>query len=127
MLRVRIDIKSEEINNTNTVIASLLTLEVLFGEENKRKIIFDSRKKQVIKIGRMKNNEIDFTFDDEDVSRKQCVISFEENNWYIVDGNGIQKSSNGTWFYPEKYYNINEGLIIRMGTTLFECNYFQDN
>ena len=127
MIRVRIDIKSEEINNVNTVIASLLTLEVLFGEKEKRKKIFDSRKKQIIRIGRIKNDEIDFNFNDEDVSRKQCMIIFEENNWYIVDGNGIQPSSNGTWFYPEKYYNINEGLIIRMGTTLFECNYFQDN
>ena len=127
MIRVRIDIKSEEINNVNTVIASLLTLEVLFGEKEKRKITFDSRKKQIIRIGRIKNDEIDFNFNDEDVSRKQCMIIFEENNWYIVDGNGIQPSSNGTWFYPEKYYNINEGLIIRMGTTLFECNYLQEN
>jgi hypothetical protein len=127
MIRVRIDIKSEEINNVNTVIASLLTLEVLFGEKEKRKKTFDSRKKQIIRIGRIKNDEIDFNFNDEDVSRKQCMIIFEENNWYIVDGNGIQPSSNGTWFYPEKYYNINEGLIIRMGTTLFECNYLQEN
>ncbi len=127
MIRVRIDIKSEEINNVNTVIASLLTLEVLFGEKEKRKKTFDSRKKQIIRIGRIKNDEIDFNFNDEDVSRKQCMIIFEDNNWYIVDGNGIQPSSNGTWFYPEKYYNINEGLIIRMGTTLFECNYLQEN
>ena len=127
MIRVRIDIKSEEINNVNTVIASLLTLEVLFGEKEKRKKTFDSRKKQIIRIGRIKNDEIDFNFNDEDVSRKQCMIIFEENNWYIVDGNGIQPSSNGTWLYPEKYYNINEGLIIRMGTTLFECNYLQEN
>ena len=127
MIRVRIDIKSEEINNVNTVIASLLTLEVLFGEKEKRIKTFDSRKKQIIRIGRIKNDEIDFNFNDEDVSRKQCMIIFEENNWYIVDGNGIQPSSNGTWFYPEKYYNINEGLIIRMGTTLFECNYLQEN
>ena len=55
------------------------------------------------------------------------MIIFEENNWYIVDGNGIQNSSNGTWFYPEKYFNINEGLIFRIGTTLFECNYLIDN
>jgi len=123
MLRVRIDIKSEEINNINTVIASLLTLEVLFGEEKKRKITFDSRKNSVIRIGRLKSDEIEFEFEDEDVSRKQCMIFFEDNNWYIVDGDGIKPSSNGTWFYPEKYYNINEGLIIRMGTTLFECNY----
>ena len=127
MIRVRIDIKSEEINNTNTVIASLITLEVLFGEKDKRKKTFDSRKNPQIQLGRMNSDEIDFIFDDEDVSRKQCLILFEDNNWYIIDGNGVQKSSNGTWLYPEKYYNINDGLIIRMGTTLFECNYFQDN
>ena len=61
----------------------------------------------------MKHDEIDFTFEDEDVSRKQCMIIFEENNWYIVDGNGIQKSSNGTWFYPEKYSNVIIYKIIK--------------
>ena len=127
MLRVRIDIKSEEINNINTVIASLLTLEVLFGEEKKRKITFDSRKNSVIRIGRLKSDEIEFEFEDEDVSRKQCMIIFEDNNWYIVDGNGKNPSSNGTWFYPEKYFNIYDGLVIRIGTTLFECQHFEDN
>jgi len=125
MLQVKIDIKSEEINNSNTVIASLLTLEVLFGEDQRRKITFDSRKKQKIRIGRIKNEETDFAFEDDDVSRKQCMIIFEDNNWYIVDGNGINPSSNGTWFYPEKYFNVSEGLIIRIGTTLFECHYFE--
>ena len=126
MLQVKIDIKSEEINNSNTVIASILSIEVLFGEEKRRKISFDSRKKQMIRIGRIKNDETDFVFEDEDVYRKQCMIIFEDNNWYIVDGNGINPSSNGTWLYPEKHFNISEGLIIRMGTTLFECKYIQD-
>jgi pSer/pThr/pTyr-binding forkhead associated (FHA) protein len=126
MIQVKIDIKSEEINNTNIVIASLLTLEVLFGEEKRRKITFDSRKNQVIRIGRIKNEETDFIFEDGDVSRKQCMIIFDDNNWYIVDGNGEHPSSNGTWFYPEKFFNIIDGLIIRMGTTLFECKYIQD-
>ena len=127
MIRVRIDIKSEEMNNSNTVIASLLTLEVLFGENIRRKISFDSRKNQIIRIGRIKNEETDFVFEDENVSRKQCMIIFEDNNWYIVDGNGKNPSSNGTWFYPEKYFIITEGLIVRMGTTLFECKYIQDS
>ena len=126
MLLVKIDIKSEEINNSNTVIASLLTIEVLYGEEPRRKITFDSRKKQVIRIGRIKNEETDFAFEDSDVSRKQCMIIFEDNNWYIVDGNGTDPSSNGTWFFPEKFFNINEGLIIRIGTTLFECQYLEE-
>jgi pSer/pThr/pTyr-binding forkhead associated (FHA) protein len=127
MLLVKIDIKSEEINNSNTVIASLLTIEVLYGEEPRRRITFDSRKKQVIRIGRLKNEETDFAFEDNDVSRKQCMIIFEDNNWYIVDGNGIDPSSNGTWFFPEKFFNINEGLIIRIGTTLFECQYLEES
>ena len=127
MLKVKIGIKSEEINNTNTVIASLLTIEVLFGEENRRRITFDSRKNQIIRIGRIKNKETDFAFEDGDVSRKQCMIIFEDNNWYIIDGNGENPSSNGTWFYPEKFFNISDGLIVRMGTTLFECKYIQDH
>ena len=127
MLHVKIDIKSEEINNTNTVIASVLTIEVIFGEEQRRKITFDSRKKQKIRIGRINNEETDFVFEDVDVSRKQCMIIFEDNNWYIVDGDGEKPSSNGTWIYPEKYFNITDGLIVRIGTTIFECNIFEDN
>jgi len=127
MLLVKIDIKSAEINDSNTVIASLLTIEVLYGEDQRRKITFDSRKKQKIRIGRIKNEETDFAFEDDDVSRKQCMIIFEDNNWYIVDGNGINPSSNGTWFYPEKYFNITDGLIIRIGTTLFECKLLDDS
>ena len=127
MLHVKIDIKSEEINNTNTVIASVLTIEVIFGEEQRRKITFDSRKKQKIRIGRIKNDETDFIFEDVDVSRKQCMIIFEDNNWYIVDGDGEKPSSNGTWIYPEKYFTITDGLIVRIGTTVFECNIFEEN
>ena len=117
----------EEIKNSNTVIASLLAIEVLFGEEKRRKITFDSRKNQIIRIGRIRNEETDFMLEEDDVSRKQCMIVFEENNWFIVDGNGINPSSNGTLFYPEKYFNITDGLIVRMRTTLFECQYIQDH
>ena len=127
MIHVKIDIKSEEINDSNIVIASSLTLEVIFGEEQRRRITFDSRKKQVIRIGRIKNEETDLAFEDNDVSRKQCMIIFEDNNWYIVDGDGENFSSNGTWFYPEKYFIISDGLIIRIGTTLFECQNFEDH
>jgi len=103
----------------------LLTLEVLFGEEQRRKITFDSKNKKIVRIGRLKNNETDFSFADEDVSRKQCLLTFEENNWYINDGDGENPSSNGTWFYPEKYFTITEGMIIRMGTTSFECKFIE--
>ena len=74
-----------------------------------------------MRIGRLKNDETDFSFTDEDVSRKQCILTFEDNNWYISDGDGENESANGTWFYPEKYFTITDGMIIRMGTTSFEC------
>ena len=79
------------------MVSSLLTLEVLFGEDQRRKITFDSKNKKIIRIG--------------------------DNNWYINDGDGENESSNGTWFYPEKYFTISEGMIIRIGTTSFECKF----
>ena len=123
LIEVKIDIISEEINDRNIVTATLLSLEVLFGENEPRKISFDSRVNNIIRIGRLQNNETDAVFADEDVSRKQCVLFYEENNWYINDGDGENKSSNGTWFYPERFFNINENLIIRMGTTSFLCKF----
>lgn len=123
LIQVNIEIKSEEINNRNIVVSSLLTLEVLFGDDQRRKITFDSKNKKEVRIGRLKNSETDFTFADEDVSRKQCILTYEDNNWYINDGDGHNESSNGTWFYPEKYFTITEGMIIRMGTTSFECKF----
>ena len=123
LIQVKIEIQSEEINDRNVVNATLLTLEVLFGENERRKISFDSREKKVIRIGRLKNEETDFTFADEDVSRKQCILIYDDNNWYINDGDGKNESSNGTWFYPEKYFTITEGMIIRMGTTSFEFKF----
>ena len=123
LLQVKIDIKSEDINNRNIVTSTLLTLEVLFGENERRKMSFDSRDKKIIRIGRLKNDETDFTFSDEDVSRKQCILTYEDNNWYINDGDGENQSSNGTWFFPEKYFTITEGMILRMGSTSFECKF----
>ena len=120
---MKIDIKSEDIDDRNLVTSTLLTLEVLFGENEKRKISFDSNDKKIIRIGRLKNDETDFIFPDEDVSRKQCVLTYDDNNWYINDGDGENPSSNGTWFFPEKYFTITEGMILRMGTTSFECRF----
>jgi pSer/pThr/pTyr-binding forkhead associated (FHA) protein len=123
LIQVNIEIKSEEINNKNIVVSSLLSLEVLFGENERRKATFDSKDKKIIRIGRLKNDETDFSFADEDVSRKQCILTYEDNNWYINDGDGENKSSNGTCFYPEKFFNIYENMVFRIGTTSFLCKF----
>ena len=123
MIQINIEIKSEEIENRNVVVSSLMTLEVLFGEEQRRKVTFDSKNKKIVRIGRLKNDETDFSFTDEDVSRKQCILTFEDNNWYISDGDGENESANGTWFYPEKFFNIYENMVFRIGTTSFLCKF----
>ena len=123
LIEIKIDIISEEVNERNIVTSTLLTLQVLFGENEQRKISFDSRVNKLIRIGRLQNNETDVVFVDEDVSRKQCILIYEDNNWYINDGDGENPSSNGTWFYPEKYFNISDNLVIRMGTTSFLCKF----
>ena len=123
LIELKIDIISEDINDRNVVTATVLTLEVLFGENEPRKISFISEVNKIIRIGRLQNNETDVVFADEDVSRKQCILTYEDNNWYINDGDGENKSSNGTWFYPEKFFNISENLIFRMGTTSFLCKF----
>ena len=123
LIEVKIDIISEEVNERNIVTSTLLTLQVLFGENEQRKISFDSRVNKLIRIGRLQNNETDVVFVDEDVSRKQCILIYEDNNWYINDGDGENPSSNGKWFYPEKYFNISDNLVIRMGTTSFLCKF----
>ena len=123
LIEVKIDIISEDINDRNVVTATVLTLEVLFGENEPRKISFISEVNKIIRIGRLQNNETDVVFADEDVSRKQCILTYEDNNLYINDGDGENKSSNGTWFYPERFFNISENLIFRMGTTSFLCKF----
>ena len=95
LLQVNIEIQSEEIDNRNIVVSSLLTLEVLFGTEQRRKITFDSRNKKIVRVGRLKNDETDFTFADEDVSRKQCILTYEDNNCYA----------------GERYYDMEEGAV----------------
>ena len=47
MLQIKIDIKSEEINDRNIVIATILSLEVLFGEIKKGKYLLIQEKKKL--------------------------------------------------------------------------------
>jgi hypothetical protein len=69
---------------------------------------------------------VDLAFGDESTSRVQCryvffisSIFYENNNWYIVDGDGDKASLNGTWFLADEYMDIYENMIFRAGTTSF--------
>ena len=105
---------------------SIITLKILYGICEGNEYTFDSNKHSLIKIGRLKTPEIDIEINDESTSRVQTSIFYENNNWYIIDGNKQEEknksSLNGTWLYANEYYTIFDGMIFRAGTTCFECN-----
>lgn len=103
---------------------SVLTLKVIYGIKQGTELSFDSRKKQIIRIGRIKNYDIDLDFPDESISRFQTVIFFQNNNWYISDGDGEKRSLNGTWFLAEEYVTLKNGMIFRAGTTSFQTRLY---
>lgn len=85
---------------------------------------FDSRQKQIIRLGRLKNYDIDMDFPDDSISRYQTIIFFQNNNWYITDGDGEKHSLNGTWYLAEEYVTVNEGMIFRAGSTSFQAHLY---
>lgn len=89
--------------------------------------MFESRNQQTIKLGRFKTPEIDFDFKDESTSRLQTTIIYEENNWYIMDGDGMKPSLNGTWYFADEYMSIAENMIFRAGTTSFKAHLYSPN
>ena len=103
---------------------SVITLIVIEGSNNGIEVSFDSRAKQVIKLGRIKAHDIDIDFNDESVSRLQTTIFYDGNNWYICDGDGNKGSLNGTWYFAEDYSTIDEGMIFRAGSTTFISHLF---
>jgi len=103
---------------------NLIQLKILYGTNQNNEYSFNSNKKQYIKLGRIKNNDIDLEFNDESTSRIQTTIFYENNNWYIIDGDGSKKSLNGTWYFADIFFIIKEGMIFRAGTTSFKAHLY---
>lgn len=81
--------------------------------------VFESKTKQRITLGRDNPSVVDIDFSDENISRLQATIFYEDNRWFIVDGNERDSSSNGTWYLADEYITITEGMIFKAGSTLF--------
>ena len=63
---------------------NLIQLKILYGTNQNNEYSFNSNKKQYIKLGRIKNNDIDLEFNDESTSRIQTTI-FYENKDGVID------------------------------------------
>ena len=68
-------------------------------------------------IGRMPSCNI--KFDDNQLSRLQCTISYHEGNWILKDGDGTKSSTNGTWLFVDELFKIYDGMVFKAGQTLF--------
>ena len=76
-----------------------------------------------ITIGRVDSNKI--SIKSNKLSRHQCQIEYKQGFWEVVDGDGTKHSTNGTWIFIEKPYEIYEGMVFKAGQTLFECHYLR--
>lgn len=63
---------------------------------------------------RIKSNEL---------SRIQCSLEFNDNKWYISDGDGSKNSTNGTWLYAEDPIEIHDQMTFKAGSLLFQTSF----
>lgn len=72
-----------------------------------------------MKIGRVAGATIHF--DDESLSRCQCSIAYSpDHGWSVSDGDGVKKSTNGTWLFAENPCELRDGTVLKAGQTLFK-------
>ena len=77
-----------------------------------------------VSVGRM--NECKIKFDDNNLSRVQCTVTFKEpSSWFMVDGDGTKNSTNGTWVFAEDFIEIHDGMNFKVGQTLFNVKVIQ--
>lgn len=78
-----------------------------------------------LKIGRSPDCEI--FIDDNMLSRVHCTVTFDQE-WKIQDGSviqgeGIRKSTNGTWIYAYDEIEITDKMTFKANHNLFICSY----
>jgi len=76
-----------------------------------------------IQIGRV--GDCSIVFEGDNVSRYQCRLTFEDNNWVLYDGNKEKKSTNGTWIFASEEMEIVESMLIKAGKSIFEAKFVE--
>ena len=108
-------LKKEEENKLNICCKNLN--EVIYS-----KIINNKREKEIT-IGRGDNCII--KLEDDNISRIQMTIKFEDKKWIIYDGNNEKVSLNGIWVLAnDNKMNIEKNDILKIGKLLFMIESF---
>lgn len=98
-----------------------LILNVISGNEKQMNYSFNSKKVNEITLGR--DIDCDITVEDLRLSRIHCKFMFIKGDWYIKDGNGVNKSTNGIWVYVRESTEIKNKMVFKSNHNLFECTY----
>ena len=56
------------------------------------------------------------------LSRVQCSVRWAEGEWVILDGDGEKPSKNGTWVFAEQEMPVEEGTVLKAGTSLLRIS-----
>lgn len=106
---------------SNTADRSYDKIQLKFIDGPKTDKTYEFNTSQKIQIGRMPY--CDIQFDDNQLSRLQCKISFtEDGNWVLHDGDGAKLSTNGTWLFVDELFSIYDNMIFKAGQTLFRAS-----
>lgn len=102
---------NETENNTKEI-------KIKFLQSNKEdEYSFNSIDKKVITIGR--GLKCDIVHEGESVSKVQCTLKYEDNNWVLYDGlnmdNEKKKSTNGLWLLANVSIALKDGMILKTG------------
>lgn len=81
--------------------------------------------KSIITVGRNKDCTLHFD-KSSSFSRVQFVIQYDENlnKWFVSDGDGKKKSTNGTWLFLNSAFEIKEDLRFRINSSSFKIELF---
>ena len=76
--------------------------------------------KNIYKLGRKGENEI--CIKSYSISRIQCTFYYFEDEWFILDGDGNQNSTNGNFILLDWDWCIEYSLMIRVGFSIFSIS-----
>lgn len=95
---------------------SCITLKFIDGPKLDQSYTFTAKEK--VTIGRLPHCNV--LFDDNQLSRQQCVIEYIEDQWVLKDGDGDKHSTNGTWLFVDELFKVYDGMVFKAGQTLFK-------
>lgn len=93
-----------------------IILKFLEGIRANEKIQFEYHMLPIT-IGRDELNTI--VMNSINMSKKHCKISLINNEIFVIDGDGVNRSTNGTWLFAEKDFILENGTIFKAGQSLF--------